>query len=204
MVGCACQVHLRRQLQHEMAKHLPGEIIHKLPSVEISCYRIHVAVPRCTANAMRGPVACSVPQKRFGHLLQIVRNEPCKEYKSLTTIRAASAESAAHGRARIDGKAREHMRAEHVRCSVNRANLPASRPCNLLRAKSFSSSFEMKPAVPTRTRIQAASCRGLSSACCGSHLLEAAACCAVTAPPAARRRFLGGVASEIARNGTYQ
>ena len=111
-----------------MAKHLPGEIIHKLPSVEISCYRIHVAVPRCNANATReltmtGPV----PQKRFGHLLQIVRNEVGKIYKSLTTIIAASAESAAHGRARIDGKAREHIHAEHVRHSVNRTNLPLSR-----------------------------------------------------------------------------
>jgi hypothetical protein len=69
---------------------------------------------------MRGPVACSVPQKRFGHLLQIIRNEPCKVYESLTTVRAASAESAAHGRARIDGKAREHTQTEHVRRSVNR------------------------------------------------------------------------------------
>ena len=115
MVGCACQLHLRRQLQHETAKHLPGEIIHKLPSVEISCYRIHVAVPRSTANAMRVPVARSVPQKRSGHFLQIVRNEPHRGHKSLTTIRAASAESAAHGRARIDGKACEHMRTEHAR-----------------------------------------------------------------------------------------
>jgi len=202
LVGCAWQLHLRRQLQHETAKHLPCEIIHKLPSVEISCYRIHVAVPRCTANAMRGPVACSVPQKRFGHLLQIVRNELRKVHKQLTTIRAASAESAAHGRARIDGKAREHMHTEHVRCSVNRTSLPASRPGSLLRAKRFSSSFEMKPAVPTRARIQAASCRGRSAACCGPRESAAGACC--TAPPTTRRRFLGGAASEITRDGTYQ
>ena len=202
MVGCACQLHLRRQLQHETANHLPGEIIHKLPSVEISCYRIHVAVPRCNANVMRGPVACSVPQKRFGHLLQIIRNEPCKVYESLTTVRAASAESAAHGRARIDGKAREHTQTEHVRRSVNRTNLPASRPSNPLRVKNISSSFEMKPAEPTPTRTHAASCRGRSSACCGSPASAADACNA--APLTVRRRFLGGAASEITGEGTYQ
>jgi hypothetical protein len=44
---------VRGQMQHDTAKHLPGCIIHKRTSVEISCYGIHVAVPRCTANAVR-------------------------------------------------------------------------------------------------------------------------------------------------------
>ncbi len=127
--------------------------------------------------------------------------------KSITTmltsiLTAIRAESAAHGRARIVGKAREHMHSLNVRRSVNRTSFSDLRPSSSVRVNSLSSIFETKPVVPTRTRAHAANCGGRGCICCGVPASVVDNCGATL--PTTRCRFCSGSDSVIKTEETYQ